>query len=452
MLVNKEVKVKIASANRANSYADITPYELGIAFPFVNYRDFHPLNDEILIYATPAATFKDKKQVVGYTGKSAGTNVRVTKGFSVKTGRTGSRVIRETVRQSNTGDLLITNKRVIFIGKDDSFEFQVGKISIVKLLDKNSFVIQSGSSSKNVWLDTALVVYAYALLNYVINQTAQGVDLYTSIRIEQSRITSEQIELCNQVRNDCAQLKLPKSKNKQGCLWGVAKFLWFLIAVLAIVCIIIEISSNKKSTDTDNNSSVSTFQYTLSEILTLENHPKIYDSFENARTFYEDIDAVQLLTVQQHAQIERSLKKQTEDKNLLYFIQDPTHNKYIGTIQLNLYDKSIFADMTVDKAAELMVSYLPNNFFEFYSKDSSYKYTTNNCTTYVYSCRLNEAGVVYRNDGHSQYSFYYSFQIIHFEDTNQWRLETGGAYGNKGLEWIKKYSDEWNVDFKEYMK
>ena len=107
--------------------------------------------------------------------------------------------------------------------------------------------------------------------------------------------------------------------------------------------------------------------------------------------------------------------------------------------------------MTVDKAIELLVSYLPNNFFECYLKDSSYKYSNNDHTVYVYSCRLNDTGVAYHNDGNNQYPYYYSFKIIHFENTNQWKLETSYApYGDKDLGWIQKYSDEWNVDFKDY--
>lgn len=185
----------------------------------------------------------------------------------------------------------------------------------------------------------------------------------------------------------------------------------------------------------------------------MDNHPNIYDSYENTKAFYDGINAVKVLTIQQHSQIERGLKKVTDDETLLYFIQHSTDTDYTGTVQINLYDESVSADMTVDKAAELLVSYLPDNFFECYSKDSSYKYTNNDCTVYVYSCRFNDTGVAYHNDGHNQYSYYYSFRIIHFEDTNQWKLETSfAAYGDKGLEWIQKYSDEWNVDFKDYVK
>lgn len=441
MVIPNEKKIKIANANKTNPYVDITPYELGITFPFVYYTGFHPDNDEILIYAAPGVTFKSGEQIVNYTGNSAG--------VSIKTGGTGSRTVRDTVRQANIGDLIITNKRIMFIGKDDSFEFQVSTISIVKFLDSNSFVIQSGCSSKNVWLDIALVTYAYGMIKYAIDKNTQEVDIPTLIKVNHDKMTPEEIALCNQVRNECSKMKVSKSKNNQGCLWGIVKLLLILLIVL-IVGGIITIFIVKNWVD-NNDSSVNTPQYSLTEILAFDNHPKVYDSYEDTKTFYDGIGAVKVLSIQKYSQIQRALKKTTDDDTLLYFIQHSTDKKYTGTVKINLYDESVSADMTVDKAIELLVSYLPNNFFECYLKDSSYKYSNNDHTVYVYSCRLNDTGVAYHNDGNNQYPYYYSFKIIHFENTNQWKLETSYApYGDKDLGWIQKYSDEWNVDFKDY--
>lgn len=451
MSIDNEIKIKIANANRANPYTDITPYELGITFPFVNYIGFHPNSDEILIYAAPATTFKDKEQVIGYTGKSSGVSIRVAKGVTIRSGGIGSRAVRDTIRQSSIGDLLITNKRIIFVGKDDSFEFQVGKISTVKLLDGNSFVIQSGRSSKNVWLDTALVTYAYGLINYAINQNAQGVDVCESIKSDQSKITPEQIALCREIRNDCSSIKASEPPKKKGCLWGIAKFLLIMVAVVIVGSIIASITAD--NSEKNNNLAANVPQYTLNEVLTLDNHPNIYDSYESTKAFYKGIDAVKVLTIQKHSQIEKKLKKTTDDDTLLYFIQHSTDKDYIGTVHINLYDESVSTDMTIDKAAELLVSYLPDNFFECYSKNSSFKYGNDGLTIYVYSCRINDTGVAYHDEGHNQYSYFYSFKITHFEDTNQWKLETDySAYGGKSLGWIQNYAGEWNVDFKDYTK
>ena len=75
MNISKESLQKIAAANQANPYADITPYETGVGMPIVHYSGFFAQPGECIIYAAPAQTFKDKNQVVGYTGKSAGASL-----------------------------------------------------------------------------------------------------------------------------------------------------------------------------------------------------------------------------------------------------------------------------------------------------------------------------------------------------------------------------------------
>lgn len=117
MNISNETLQKIAASNRANPYADITPYETGVGMPTINYSGFFVQPGECIIYAAPAQTFKDKNQVVGYTGKSAGASFRVAKGVTVRTGSSGGKPIRGTVRDHNYGDLIISNKRVVFIGK-----------------------------------------------------------------------------------------------------------------------------------------------------------------------------------------------------------------------------------------------------------------------------------------------------------------------------------------------
>ena len=449
MIITDEIKHKIAAANQANPYVDVTPYELGMGLPLVSYMGFHPQVDEVLIYAAPAATFKDKEQIVGYSGKSTGVSVRVAKGVTIRTGSTGSNAVRATTRQSYMGDLLITNKRIIFVGKDDSFEFYVDKISTVKLLSKNSFVVQAGRSSKNLWLDSAIVAYAYGLINYSINENAAGTDVCAAIQNDRRNLTPQQLALCNQVSQECSKMKMPKPKGSQGCLWGIAKFLLILLGLVlvgGIIAIIVLTSGN--NLPKENN-----VKYSYTEILALDNQPNVFERYDDTKAFYKEIDAVKVLTIQQKGQIERSLKNTTDDDVLLYFIKHSTNEEFTGTVQLNLYDQSVCTDITVESAAKLLVTYLPDSFFDYYTKDSSYKYSGNGRTVYVYSCRVNELGNAYRNDGHSEYPYYYSFTLVHFEDTNQWKLETDyAAYGGKGLEWIEKYSDEWNVDFKDYVE
>ena len=60
MNISKESLQKIAAANQANPYADITPYETGVGMPIVHYSGFFAQPGECIIYAAPAQTFKDK--------------------------------------------------------------------------------------------------------------------------------------------------------------------------------------------------------------------------------------------------------------------------------------------------------------------------------------------------------------------------------------------------------
>lgn len=449
MTISDEKKQKIAKANNANPYVDIIPYELEISFPIIKYEGFHPKKEEFLVYVAPAVTFKDKEKIVGYQGNNGGVSIHVTKGISVRTGGSKSSPILTTVRQSNFGDLLITNKRIIFIGKDDSFEFNIDKISTIKLLDKNSFIIQSGRSFKNLWLDSDIISYAYSFINYVIKQNSEGVDLYSSIINKKKNLSSEQIELCNQIRLECSKVKLKNDKEENP--WKSVKVLWSIVLIF-FACVIILISVTNKITDKKNDASNLLERYTLEDVLNLENSPNLFDSYENTKTYFNKVENIKVLTIPEHSQINRNLKKITEDENLIYFIQHSTHEDYVGTVQINVFSENNYSGMNVEKAIKILTSFLPKDFFKYYSKDVSYKHSDNNCTVYTYACRMNDNGINFKNNGHFEYPAYYSFYIIHFETTNQWKLQTDySAYGDKGLEWINKYSDKWNVDYKDYI-
>lgn len=214
MQVDTNILMKISQMNKANPYVDVTPYELEIGLPLVSYTGFFPQAGEILVYAAPASTFVDKEKVVGYTGRSAGTTVRVAKGLSVRTGGSGSRAIRDNVRTFHEGDLLITNKRVMFIGKNDHFEFKVNKISLTKPLDKNSFVIQSGKSSKNISLDELLTGYALGFVNYVVNAANQGADVFQTV-FQNQNLTPEQKVICDRVKQDVMNLSCNDKTKKE---------------------------------------------------------------------------------------------------------------------------------------------------------------------------------------------------------------------------------------------
>lgn len=449
-----ELKRKIANANRINPYVDITPYELKVGFPIVKYSGFFPRANEIIIYVVPAATFKDKEQVVGYTGKSAGASIRVAKGLTVRTGSSGGRPIRDMVRKHSVGDLIITNKRVVFIGKDDNFEFSVDKISAIKPLSKETFVIQAGRSSKNIFVDSNVVVYAAGFVNYAINCYNQGLDVIAEKKQAEDEMTTEQRELCNTIRQECMTIQIPKSREeiRNEKKWKINKILikttvaiWIAAIAIVIGCLI---AVNYVPSNPQNNTN-----YSLSELLELNEHPMIYDSFEETKNFYKGIDIIQVVDSQRYNMFQDKYKSPLNDKILAYFIKDSSDRDSMGRVHFNIFDETLTDEMNIEKAVEILTNYLPNGFGKYYKQDSCYKYTQGTVDVYTYSCRLNDVGIEYHNSGHFEYSYYYYLKFIHYTDTNQWKLETGyAAYGDHDKGWIEKYAEPWNINMSAYFK
>lgn len=230
---NAQKLLKIAQANRVNPYADITPMELGFGFPFVEYDGFFCEEKELLVFACPANVFKDKEQVIGYESKSTGASVRVAKGLYMRSGGSSSSAVRAEVRKYYNGDLIITNKRIVFIGKDESFECPVEKITATKLLSKNGFVLQYGAKSKNIGVDINVTDYAYGMINYVAKAYKSGEDVFNGVTDSRNGMTAEQLALCERIRKETEQMEAPKAKSPKGCL----VFLFGLVALIVIGCI-----------------------------------------------------------------------------------------------------------------------------------------------------------------------------------------------------------------------
>lgn len=189
---------------------DITPYELQVGFPVVNYTGFFPQPNELIIYVVTASIFKDKEQVVGYTVKSTGASFRVAKGVTVRTGGSGGRAVRDTVRKHSFGDLIITNRRVVFIGKDDNFDFPIDKTTAIKPLSKETFIIQAGKSSKNIFVESGAVIYAAGFVNYAITCYNEGLDVNAEKKQAEDEMSDEQRNLCNQIKQEI--LAMPRQK------------------------------------------------------------------------------------------------------------------------------------------------------------------------------------------------------------------------------------------------
>ncbi|ABS49433.1 MULTISPECIES: hypothetical protein [Yersinia pseudotuberculosis complex] len=94
--------------------------------PTANPRKAILRNDEIAYFAEFAKLRENK--TVGYSSGGSSVRVRVAKGVSIGSGGGRSRAMKEDIITSE-GELVITNRRVIFAGNNKSFETPLTKLT-----------------------------------------------------------------------------------------------------------------------------------------------------------------------------------------------------------------------------------------------------------------------------------------------------------------------------------
>lgn len=164
----KEVKKQYT-----NPYVDVTLYKNGGGFPKVNYHNVFLQPGEWIIYAVPAKTFAEKEQVVGYTGGSSGVGVRVAKGVSLSSGNSKARAVRQRVKTFNSGDYVVTNRRILFVSQTDGFEFSIKEISAIKIVSEDAFTISTGNKYKNICVNKNELTFAFSTTKLMVEESVK---------------------------------------------------------------------------------------------------------------------------------------------------------------------------------------------------------------------------------------------------------------------------------------
>ncbi len=446
--VDKETLKKIARANAENPYVDITPFELRLGAPTIYYKGFFPEQGEVVLYVSPATVYKDKEQVVGHTGKSAGVSVRVAKGVTLHSGGHGSRPIRGIVRSSVAGDLIITNQRLVFVGDSDSFDYRIQRVTAVRQVSETAFAIQIGNITKNVLVTATVLQYVLGFINYAVTLVKEKKD--PGLAYMNWNLTPEEESLCSEVRQAAAELPIWATRKSQRG-WGVVRILMVLALVMLGILIGIIIMGSLGGGQSDDEVS----DYSAMDLISLPEHPRVFDTMDTVNQFYGSINdsRIAIGDAGEIAALQRRVENTIEDSTVLYLTENASNAGFLGTVEVNLFDPSTHEDMTLEKAVSILAGYLPADFTSFYQLDAAYQYGSDTGTTiYTYACRLNEAGVEYHNAEAPQYSYYYTAKIYQYADGQNWKLETNySAYGDKDVGWIEKYADPWDIDLSDYI-
>ena len=124
-------------------------------------------SDEICHYSHQATYVKTKNVVVGYSGGSRGTSIRVAKGVSFRIGASKSAPVRGDVQERTVGILSITNKRIVFSANKGAFDKKISSLSAATPY-RDGIAFQFGEHQYP--LETKESQYIYQLLNRIVNE------------------------------------------------------------------------------------------------------------------------------------------------------------------------------------------------------------------------------------------------------------------------------------------
>jgi len=218
---NQEKINEIIRHNNDNPYVDITPQVLKIGWPIVNYSYFFTEKNEVIIYVAPIQTFTEKEKVIGYTGQNYGGSVKIAKGISVHSGGRNTKAIRDNVKTFYDGDIIITNKRIVFNSMNNAFELKLNKISTFNVVDKNILLLQSGDTVKKLYIKESLIIYVGAYIDTLIKSK----DNETFIEeYNKDKCNDEKIKKCENIKHLIEELDT-HNKNYQN---NGKEFLWCL--------------------------------------------------------------------------------------------------------------------------------------------------------------------------------------------------------------------------------
>lgn len=102
--------------------------------------------DEVAHYFAPAQRFITKTKSVGRTGNGGGVSVRVAKGVSVRAGGGASQTVYDDVTDSFAGQVVLTDRRIVFLAKQNAFDCRLDAISAIAP-EGDRIMIQAGAKS-----------------------------------------------------------------------------------------------------------------------------------------------------------------------------------------------------------------------------------------------------------------------------------------------------------------
>lgn len=125
--------------------------------------DINLYKDEVCYYSTVIDYFEYKSitRRIGYSGPTF--RLKILKGFYYRAGRLNvQRETKDVLTKIDTGDVYITNKRVLFIGKNRTYNIRLNKILDIELFSDGVKIIKD--AGRNIFLGYRDEIELFALV------------------------------------------------------------------------------------------------------------------------------------------------------------------------------------------------------------------------------------------------------------------------------------------------
>ena len=163
MLVGIVQLISIRKRSKSASHKVLAPTD---SLPIIMGSNLLLSQGEVCHYYGPATYVKTKNVVIGYSGGSRGTRVRLAKGVSFRVGASKSAPVRGDVEERTSGILSITNKRIVFSANRGAFDKKISTLSAV-IPYQNSVAFQFGD--RQYPLETPDAFYIHQIVNRIVN-------------------------------------------------------------------------------------------------------------------------------------------------------------------------------------------------------------------------------------------------------------------------------------------
>lgn len=180
--------------------------------------DINLLSNENLYFQSDVKWFETRKQTLGYSHMGVSKRIKIANGFSLNLGGGSSdRITEDRLTEIDSGVIYITNKRLIFVGRNSTKNIKLSAILSFEITNDGVKIVKDAGKSPVLRFENNDLAFA-GILAFVMGWSDEFLKEYKSVPTQKNNVSVE-----NNLKKDKSYIQ-HKSK-------GVALFLCLLFGL-----------------------------------------------------------------------------------------------------------------------------------------------------------------------------------------------------------------------------